>query len=318
MSHMAQLMAAAQQNSGGSKAAPIGGRRLSVGERAPVGNVGKAQSQRTNQTNSNEEKSAGTNITGLPPGVVEAYIVQRYISNPLLLGGKKFDLRIYVLVPSYSPLTVWVYREGFARLSMSRYSNSKSSMTNNAVHLTNVAVQKVSPGYDASHGGKYDLNELKSFLVSRFGGSRVDKALFDIESLIIVSLKAVEAKVAPDRHSFELYGYDVMLDAELKPWLLEVNASPSLTANTKNDYRMKFNMLDDAFNVLNTEEVIPRDKYPDLRRIGGFDLLYRSDLGRILEPANSVMRSRLGRYNDRRECLRDLAMELAAAYQPTR
>jgi hypothetical protein len=36
----------------------------------------------------------------------DAYIVQRYIHNPFLVGGKKFDMRIYAMVTSYQPLTV--------------------------------------------------------------------------------------------------------------------------------------------------------------------------------------------------------------------
>jgi D-alanine-D-alanine ligase-like ATP-grasp enzyme len=37
-------------------------------------------------------------------------------------------------------------------------------------------------------------------------------------------------------NSFELYGFDILFDGKLDPWLIEVNGSPSMTANTSIDY----------------------------------------------------------------------------------
>ena len=42
-------------------------------------------------------------------------VVQRYIHNPLLVDGFKFDLRVYVIVIGTSPLTAFVCEEGLAR-----------------------------------------------------------------------------------------------------------------------------------------------------------------------------------------------------------
>lgn len=60
-----------------------------------------------------------TDVNDIP--MTEAYVVSKYISNPLLINGFKFDLRIYVLITSFDPLKVYIYNEGLARFASEPY-----------------------------------------------------------------------------------------------------------------------------------------------------------------------------------------------------
>lgn len=64
--------------------------------------------------------------------------------------------------------------------------------------------------------------------------------------------------MATDRHCFECYGYDIIIDENLKPWLVEVNASPSLTSTTVNDRILKYKLIDNILSV-----VLPPDGVPE-------------------------------------------------------
>ena len=46
----------------------------------------------------------------------------------------------------------------------------------------------------------------------------------------------------------------MLIDKDLKPWLIEVNASPSLSGDTPADKKMKFSMLDDALELVDVEQ----------------------------------------------------------------
>ena len=201
---------------------------------------------------------------------VEAYVVQKYIQYPLLIGGKKFDVRLYVLISSFSPLKVYQYRRGFARFTNSRYSSDPQSIYDGFSHLTNVAIQKHAENYDDRTGGKMELQAMKMYLMSQYGVERVDALFWEIQMIILRSLLAVQHVMINDKHCFELYGYDIMIDAELKPWLIEVNASPSLSANTKDDYLMKTEMLHGMVDVVDMEGLLTGNE----EHVSGWDLVY--------------------------------------------
>ena len=198
----------------------------------------------------------------------EAYLAQRYIDNPHLVGGKKYDLRIYCLVSAFAPLTCWLYRSGFARFCHSRFS--LKDVDNTFVHVTNVAVQKTNPKYSSQSGCKWGIRNLKQYLCSTVGTAATNKLFGEIMWLILRTLQAVQKVMMQDKHCFELYGYDIMIDENLRPWLIECNASASLTAETPADYHLKFNLIEDMLNVLDLEKKLTGNE----DRVGGFDRIW--------------------------------------------
>lgn len=55
----------------------------------------------------------------------------------------------------------------------------------------------------------------------------------------------------------ELYGFDILIDSQLKPWVLEVNLSPSLNIDQPLDLKIKSAMLADLFSLVGIQVVNP-------------------------------------------------------------
>ncbi|NXA34343.1 TTLL9 polyglutamylase, partial [Eudromia elegans] len=242
---------------------------------------------------------------------VEVYVAQRYIENPYLIGGRKFDLRVYVLVTSYIPLKAWLYRDGFARFSNTRFT--LNSIDDHYVHLTNVAVQRTAPDYDPEKGCKWMIQRLRQYLTAKHGAEVVEVLFADMDNIFIKSLQSVQKVIISDKHCFELYGYDILIDQDLKPWLIEVNASPSLAASSQEDYELKCHLLKDTLHIVDMEGRLTGKE----KRVGGFDLIWSdgpvSREGNLDTLSESfVANSHLGCYNDRKKQLKQLFRSLRA------
>lgn len=262
-------------------------------------------------------------------------IIQRYVERPLLLDGYKFDLRLYVVVTSFDPLKVYLFKEGLVRLATERYSLSPNSLKKRTMHLTNYSVNKRSAKYvqnrdgkappapkvaapeedlatmeleedaddcpteagltdmnesedeeegeEASASGtsasdpqgqatsKWTLKDLQEYFETK--GLDYPLVLSKIKELIVKSLIAVEtpvvsawhnganyarrgglgaglAAVGPNQTCFELYGFDVLVDQKLRPWLLEVNTCPSLSSSSPLDKRLKTQLVADMLTLV--------------------------------------------------------------------
>lgn len=196
----------------------------------------------------------------------EPVVVQRYIRNPLLIDGFKWDLRLYVLVTSFNPLETFIYDEGFARFATHPYSRESADITNNFIHLTNASIQGKHVDGAASppsvmkngsvHGSQRCVNggtkcslQHLSFLLQERG---VDfSALWDqIVIVILRALFAVQDSIPHQANSFELLGFDIIIDEFQKPWLLEANSSPSLAISTPLDKIVKESLIRDTLALV--------------------------------------------------------------------
>uniref|UniRef100_A0AAQ5XP26 Tubulin--tyrosine ligase-like protein 5 n=1 Tax=Amphiprion ocellaris TaxID=80972 RepID=A0AAQ5XP26_AMPOC len=209
----------------------------------------------------------------------ENILVSRYISNPLLIDEFKFDVRLYVLVTSYDPVLIYVYEEGLARFATVKYDRTSKNIKNTFMHLTNYSVNKKSSDYVScddpeveDYGNKWSMSAVLRYLKQE--GKDTTLLMRQIEDLIIKAVLSAELQIAtackmfvPHKtNCFELYGFDVLIDSNLKPWLLEVNLSPSLACDAPLDLKIKASMIADMLSLIK----VLRRIQEEYERRGGF------------------------------------------------
>ena len=176
-------------------------------------------------------------------------VIQKYIEKPLLYFGRKFDIRIWVLLTQN--MSVYMFQEGHLKCCSINYDLSSD---NTFCHLTNYSFQKYSSNF-----GKYEFGNEVSF--SDFQKNidiNYDKninfkndVLPKIKEIIKFTFESVKNKINPmDRKfCFEIFGFDFMLDSNFQPFLIEVNSNPGLEESSPLIKMLIPRMLDDALRL---------------------------------------------------------------------
>jgi hypothetical protein len=215
--------------------------------------------------------------------------LQEYMSNPLLLAGRKFDVRAFMLVASVRPLIVYVYNETYVRAAMKSYTDPLTTRDRSR-HVTNTHVQKKSLGREFTRLDWEDhiWNTERVHQEAREAG--VDPNFLNAEILPQMKrqLQFVASAVANDvkvrrAGNWKLYGCDFMITKDREARLVDVNPFPGWDWTFRTKFALAYRkrlfaaMYDLVFDIHQGADLAAEMQMP---RSNGFQLIYH---GKSLE-----------------------------------
>eukprot|EP00697_Spironema_sp_BW2_P002264 gnl/Spiro4/13044_TR6917_c0_g1_i1.p1 gnl/Spiro4/13044_TR6917_c0_g1~~gnl/Spiro4/13044_TR6917_c0_g1_i1.p1 ORF type:complete len:504 (+),score=170.38 gnl/Spiro4/13044_TR6917_c0_g1_i1:81-1592(+) len=226
-------------------------------------------------------------------------IVQEYIQNPYLINGYKWHARVWVLVTSFEPLKIFVYRDGYCVFSTEKFTTANPNLT---AHITNYATNKnhenyfLAAGDEDNIGNTWSLRAIFEHLARE--GVDIDNIWEQFDDIIVKTVIAAAHKLygqcAGGGYCYEFIGFDLFLDANLRVWLLEVNKDPAMGFSCAFEERLKEAVTRDTFRLVGAlplaEDVATRIEtrlVKELLQLRDGDVVSDTLLERILWLKNS-------------------------------
>jgi hypothetical protein len=179
-------------------------------------------------------------------------IVQRYVANPVLLGGYKFHMRIHMVITSLSPPEAYVQAGGQCLFCTKPYTLAKDTLGarfDPPVHLSNTGLNMDEAQKDCflkkkpviGAGQQISMEQLEKYLAKTYGSKfNREKMWQEIMQVSKENVQYLAQAPGITRHGkfnrdgfFDMFGMDLMLDNNLKVWMCETNNTPGLDDQDK-------------------------------------------------------------------------------------
>ena len=177
-------------------------------------------------------------------------IIQKYIENPMVIHGRKFDIRQWVLVTDLNPLTIWLFDTPYVRFGAENYNID--DFKNVFSQLTGNSIAKHSEKFNTGEieGDMWENEQFREYLKKTYGKDCWPEIQEKIKKIVILSLECAKHKLYHRKNNFETFGFDIMLDDKLNVYLIEINASPDWSYSTKVTEKLVKIASDDIMKVV--------------------------------------------------------------------
>jgi len=216
-------------------------------------------------------------------------LITKYLINPHLIKGFKYDLRIHGLVTSVKPLKIYLYDEGLVRVASEKYDPKK--IDNEFSFLTNLYINRRNKKkfiYPKNLTNIEDSNlwNLAAFqryckrnnidydkLYDEFGDIFI-KMVFSVRQKIIDNINTIKLRSS---NFYHVIGFDIIYDENMKPYLLEANRRCGLRDDNDAEKYYTHNIVADTINLVGIRIMNKENK----SLIG--DKKYKDNLDEMLE-----------------------------------
>ncbi|KAJ7393525.1 protein-glycine ligase, elongating [Desmophyllum pertusum] len=243
-----------------------------------------SREQLTEKLNINGGDDANSRRSQVRPP--QGRVIQRYVMNPLLLNGCKFDIRTYMLIASTTPYIVF-YHPGYVRMSCVPYTPYTQDATGLHAHLTNQYVQKKHPMYSSmKEDTVWSFERLQSYIDEKYAKDKELPANWvyttftkRMHQIMTTCFHSVRQKLHRRTGTFDLLGFDFLIDEDFKVWLLEVNINPALHTNCQVLMDLLPGVVDETLKLVIEISDKTKRKRPlfPLENQKGFQLLYNGE-----------------------------------------
>ena len=199
-------------------------------------------------------------------------ILQKYLEKPLLYQGRKFDIRIWILIIGGQENFVYIFKQGHLKATCAEFDINSSSPF---IHLTNYSVQKHNVDFSKKEiGNEISYQDFQDELDKKNTGKNFLKDIYP--KIVYIIRLAVGSGKSNINHlkrnnCFEIFGCDFILDEKYKPYLLEINMNPGLEISSPLISKLVPRMVDDALKLTIDQKYYKEREETSFYPVDGYD-----------------------------------------------